>query len=272
MKKISKFARTRPAIPEDIKRQVRRRCGFGCVVCGFPLYEYDHIRGWAATHKHQSSDITLLCDQHHREKTVGLLSIDQVTAANICPVNRTKNESKAFLLHYAGSEYEVSLAGMRFVVPESCKGSPLVPLAIDEEPIIFFLVEDEHLLLSFSYYDESNQLALKIKNNELVYRTDVWDIELVSKNLKLRKGKRNIILDLTLAPPKSITINRARICRNGVDVIIDSEFIQVPNINSKIGRIGAFRTQLGIVAGRISEEAKKTAAVTFPVPESKRSF
>jgi len=30
-------------IPLPIQREVRQRCGFGCVICGTLLYEYDHI-------------------------------------------------------------------------------------------------------------------------------------------------------------------------------------------------------------------------------------
>ena len=33
-------------MPLPIQREVRQRCGFGCVVCGLPLYEYDHLLGW----------------------------------------------------------------------------------------------------------------------------------------------------------------------------------------------------------------------------------
>ena len=54
-------------IPLPIQREVRQRCGFGCVVCGMPLYEYEHLLGWAQVERHVATEITLLCDQHHRE-------------------------------------------------------------------------------------------------------------------------------------------------------------------------------------------------------------
>jgi trigger factor len=31
------------AIPEPIMREVRRRCGFDCVLCGLSLYEYERM-------------------------------------------------------------------------------------------------------------------------------------------------------------------------------------------------------------------------------------
>lgn len=57
------------------------------MVCGLPLYEYDHLLGWAAVQRHVAEEITLLCDKHHREKTLGLLSNEAVRAANANPLN-----------------------------------------------------------------------------------------------------------------------------------------------------------------------------------------
>lgn len=55
----------RPPIPAKIKRLVRQRCGFGCVICGSPIYEYDHIVNWSETHHHKAEELTLLCSKHH---------------------------------------------------------------------------------------------------------------------------------------------------------------------------------------------------------------
>src|SRR5439155_1627187 len=53
-------------IPEPIKRQIRQRCGFGCVLCGLPLFEYEHLKGWANVQRHMPEEITLLCDAVNR--------------------------------------------------------------------------------------------------------------------------------------------------------------------------------------------------------------
>ena len=58
-------------IPLPVQREIRQRCGFGCVICGMPLYEYEHMEEWAVVQRHVADEITLLCDQHHREKTAG---------------------------------------------------------------------------------------------------------------------------------------------------------------------------------------------------------
>ena len=48
-------------IPAEIKRQVRQRCGFGCIICGLPIYEYEHMEEWAKVKRHRTEEITLLC-------------------------------------------------------------------------------------------------------------------------------------------------------------------------------------------------------------------
>ena len=59
----------RPPLSPKLKREVRQRCGFGCVICGYPIYEYDHILGWAKVKRHLTMKITILCDQHTKAKT-----------------------------------------------------------------------------------------------------------------------------------------------------------------------------------------------------------
>ena len=62
-------------IPNEVKREVRQRCGFGCVVCGGAIIQYDHFEPeFADAHAHKSEGIILLCGGCHNLKTVGRLS------------------------------------------------------------------------------------------------------------------------------------------------------------------------------------------------------
>jgi hypothetical protein len=58
----------RPKIPEDIKRIVRARCGYGCVMCGAQPYDYDHIEEYEIVKCHEANNLTLLCKHHHGEQ------------------------------------------------------------------------------------------------------------------------------------------------------------------------------------------------------------
>jgi HNH endonuclease len=91
----------RPDIPRSMKRSVRQRCGFGCVVCGAPLCDYDHIEEWSQKQEHMAENITLLCRRHNDEKSHGFLPLAHVREANANPVNLRTGASTPWKLHYA---------------------------------------------------------------------------------------------------------------------------------------------------------------------------
>jgi hypothetical protein len=100
-------------IPLPMQREVRQRCGFGCVFCGLPLYEYDHVSEWATARQHVAENITLLCDRHHREKTNGLLPVEAVRDASQNPYNLREGVSKPYDLHYNGDSAVDCAVGLR---------------------------------------------------------------------------------------------------------------------------------------------------------------
>src|SRR5437588_8359349 len=134
-------------IPLPIQREVRQRCGFGCVICGLPLYEYEHLEGWANVQRHVASEITLLCDKHHREKTNGLLPLAEVREADRNPHNRRAGVSHAYDLHYAGSSCELVVGSNEFKRDGLVEGTELIAVAIDRMPLLAFTFEQSHLFL-----------------------------------------------------------------------------------------------------------------------------
>ncbi|HEX3045927.1 MAG TPA: hypothetical protein VHY08_14310, partial [Bacillota bacterium] len=73
----------------------------------------------------------------------------------------------------------------------------LIPILIDEVPIVAFVLQDGHLLLNLFLFDEYNQLVLCIKNNPLFQSIAPWDIQLIGCNLIVREGERKILVDMT---------------------------------------------------------------------------
>lgn len=68
MQKINKHGLKRD-LPADVALAVRKRCGFGCVVCGGALYDYEHFEPeFANAKEHDPKGIILLCPNHHRGK------------------------------------------------------------------------------------------------------------------------------------------------------------------------------------------------------------
>jgi hypothetical protein len=216
-------------IPLPMQREIRQRCGFGCVVCGLPLFEYDHLLGWADVQRHVAEEITILCDQHHRERGSGLLPTATVEEANRAPYNLRAGVSKPYDLHYTGRECEVVLGGNTFSAEDAGYGTTLIPIYVDGIPLLAFILGDGHVLLNLNLFDEFNALVLQIRNNQLTQSVSPWDIRLVGRNLVIREAERKILVDITFEPPGRIVINRGRFLRNGVEILIRPNRVVLAN-------------------------------------------
>lgn len=125
----------------------------------------------------------------------------------------------------------------------------MVPLVIDGVPILGFLLTDGHLLFNLNLFDENNDLVLQIVNNALAVSVDAWDIEFVGRRLKVRQELRNFLLDITFEVPNQVTVNRGRLMRNGVEVLVTPEYALVTNNSMLISRSTATNVGAGLVLG-----------------------
>ncbi|MEZ9074257.1 hypothetical protein AB4086_23035 [Vibrio splendidus] len=236
-------------IPLPIQREVRQRCGFGCVICGLPLYEYEHMEEWAVVKRHVADEITLLCDQHHREKTGGLLPVEVVRAANKSPYNLREGNSKPYNLHFAGTEATIEIGSNSFTCQDKGYGTAMVPVSVDGTPLIGLILADGHLLLNLVVFDEFNSPVLHIKNNQLIYSTSPWDIQLVGKKLTIREAQKKILFEIEFYPPSRVVINRGRLLRNGVEILIRPSNILVTNNSMILSKNHANNCYGGLIIG-----------------------
>jgi hypothetical protein len=221
----------RPPIPAAVKRAVRQRCAFGCVLCGLPLYEYDHLIPYAEVEEHHPGNIVLLCDRHHSEKTKGLLPIQTITSASREPANRRTGESAPYSLHYAEEACEANIGSNVYVWPVLGEGLMTAPLIVDDTPIVMFRMEDGHLLLTVQLFDEDNEMLVQILDNELVYSVDPWDVEFAGLQLTVRAQARKIFVRMKFEPPSRVQIDRGHIWRNGVEMEIwPDRFVVAPGM------------------------------------------
>lgn len=216
-------------IPLPIQREVRKRCGFGCVVCGIPLYDYDHLLGWANVQRHVANEITLLRDKHHREKTSGLLPRKDVIEANAKPFNFREGVSKPYDLHYSGSVCEVIIGSNSFTTEDKGEGTAVIPLIIDGLGMLGFILSEGHLLLNMAIFNESNKLILQISNNQLLYSLSPWDIQFVGRKLIIREATKKILIELEFKVPNQIIIKRGRFLRNGIEFLVTPKFALITN-------------------------------------------
>ncbi len=236
-------------IPLPIQREVRQRCGFGCVICGMPLYEYEHMEEWALVRRHVADEITLLCDHHHREKTNGLLPKEVVRKANENPFNLHEGISKPYLLHFAGDEAIVEIGGNTFSCKDQGYGTAMIPISVDGTPLIGLILADGHFLLNLVIFNEYNSPVLHIKNNQLIFKPVAWDIQLVGTVLTVRENHRKILIEIEFCPPNKVIFKRGRFLSNGVEILVRPSNILITNNSTIIKGCSAINCFGGLIIG-----------------------
>lgn len=261
----------RPAIPESIKRAVRQRCGFGCVICGCPIYDYDHIEEYSAVQEHSESNLTLLCDHHHRRKTAKLLPIEMLKHATDNPHNKKTGVTKPEILSYYGQALNVSVGGNTFKYFNLPQGRQFFPFVVDGLPIISFTNEDNVISLSAVFHDHAGNICFQINQNELICNTDQWDIEWVGKTLTIRTEARRILLEVEFSPPGKIEVKRADLRFNGVELVIGEDHIYCLNDGSFFSgnAISEYGTAFAIGASAPSDPAGIVVQVPRQVTDRK---
>lgn len=268
---------TRPPIENPMKREIRQRCGFGCVICGLPIYEYEHMEEWAVVQRHVADEITLLCPNHHAQKTKGLLPIEKVRKHNANPKNLQTGQSAPHELHYDGTSVRIDIGGNWFTRTGLAEGDVLAALVIDGITLIGFTYSDGILLLTLQLYAEDGTKLLSIEENELTYSTGAWDIEFVGKTLTIRQKRGDIWLEVDFLAPDMVRIARAKIVLNGIGVLVRPDCLIDTNSCNGIMGTSARNVPYGIVFGNspncfpacIGMEVPRREPVSFAAAEKR---
>ncbi|MBW9244239.1 hypothetical protein [Pseudomonas paracarnis] len=187
-----------------IKREIRRRCGFGCVICGLAYYDYEHFNpDFKDAKEHDPNGMTLLCMQCNQKRARGSLSAYTVARANEKP--RCKEDGFASeLFDFWPDPIDVKFAGVSFV---NCRvliricGIDVLSVRPPEEP-------GSPVLLSGLFSDSIGAPTLKIVDNVWSAGDENWDVETVGPVITIRRGLGDIALRIRVSPPKSLTIEK----------------------------------------------------------------
>jgi hypothetical protein len=215
---VNRFGLSRD-IPEPVRREVRQRCGFGCVVCGMAVCQYEHIEPeFADAERHDPAAITLLCGRCHDKVTRGLLSKETVKLANAAPKALQKGFS--FETFDIGPVHpDVRLGPLLAVRPHTiirAFGEDLFGVAEPEQP-------GGPFRLSAVFADREGRETLRITDNTWETPTDNWDVDVTGPRITLRKGLGDLILQLRVAPPKELVIERLDMHFRGLRIVVDEK-------------------------------------------------
>lgn len=214
------------SIPEVIKREVRQRCGFGCVVCGNAIFHYDHlVTGYADAYEHRADDITLLCGGHHDEKSRGWLPGAAVVAANANPICLSNGFAKG-PLYFGVLVPEIILGNI------SCRNVETI-LSVLGERVLYLSppeVEGGPYFLNALLRNNSGEVILHIVNNEWLTPIENWDVQVVGPRVSIRNAPGDIALEFKSEAPDRLIFERLNMthkgftisCKLGEDVMMKS--------------------------------------------------
>jgi hypothetical protein len=199
----NKFGLSR-SIPEPIKRAVRQACGFGCVVCGASIIEYEHIDPeFHEAREHNPELIALLCHSCHGNVTRKYWSKEKIKAARSAP--RCKETGFSWgSFDFGGNCPYIQFAGLKLVncpTPVAVAGTPVFSIKPPEVP-------EGPFRLSANFADADGHTVLQITENEWQASATSWDIEFAAGKITIQQQDGEQCLVLRALPPDGIAIEK----------------------------------------------------------------
>lgn len=127
----------------------------------------------------------------------------------------------------------------------------MIPIMIDEKPIVVFTVINGRLNLYLKLFDENNRVAVEIVNNEVITRLDFWDITFIGKTLKVNRKSRDIFIEIDFNVPYSIHIRKGYLMYNQKGFRVYSNRIKSLEDNIQLSNVTFTNLLVGISMGEL---------------------
>lgn len=202
-------------IPEDVKRKVRQKCGYGCVVCGTAIIEYEHVDPeFSEAKEHDPEKIVLLCSQCHAKVTRKFISKELVKLASEKPASIKRN--------YASEMFQLLATTPKFVIGGVSITNTPIPLKVKGYPVIQVKPAEEKgapARFSATFFNSRGELSLQIIDNEWRVNSGNWDFEAVGGYVIIRDNQGKISLKLRVSDTDGIVVEK-------INMLIDSYRIE----------------------------------------------
>jgi hypothetical protein len=211
--RVNKYGLT-DTISSGVKREVRQRCGFGCVNCGNAVYQYEHLEPtFAEAQEHNPDHIVLLCGGCHDRVTRKILSKETIKIRSVNPICKQKG--------FSFGPFDIGLVEPTIKIGTLTCQSVETLIEIDGESI-FSIKEPETVDAPFRINafiaDRDGNEILKIVDNEWVTTISNWDVEVVGQRITIRKKLADISLVLRTESPHSLIIERLDMEHRGIKI------------------------------------------------------
>jgi hypothetical protein len=210
-------------IPAEVKRLVRQRCGFGCVICGLGIVQYEHVDPeFKDARTHDPDCIALLCPQCHAKVTTRMWSKARVKLAMRSPKCKQVGYTREFF-DFIEDHPMIRFGGVLLrncPTPIQVAGYPLFSIKPPESP-------DAPFLLSGMFTDANGNVSLVIEDNEWQAFTTAWDIEVQGQSITIRERHRAVHLVLRVNPPRELIVEKLSMSLGGIGFEANGDFLRV---------------------------------------------
>lgn len=191
-------------IPEEVKKDVRRRTGFGCVLCGECIVDYEHVDPeFHNAVSHNPDCITLLCPSCHAKVTRKVYSKARVKLGMKAPWCLRQGFAWSDMDSGVEPPY-LALGGNRLVrcpIPIRVRDLPLFQVEAPEElggPYRF----------SAHFFDGYGRRNLSINRNEWTAFVSSWDVKTSGGRLTIRSAPGNVSLQIKFDPGQGVIVEK----------------------------------------------------------------
>lgn len=213
-------------IPESIKRLVRKKCYFGCVICGNPIIEYEHIEEYHKVKKHEVSNLTLLCPTHHAMVTKKIISKKQVKEYTNNPYNKKYSFSPKMDIFISNTdEIKLSIGNNTFRRDNFNNGSEFICIEILKRKVISFSKKNGRLYLNICILDSKGYPIFIIYNNEMMFSLFNWDVTIILNRIKIIDQSNRTIVEIEIG--EEIHINKLNIIYFGNEIKVENRCLKV---------------------------------------------
>lgn len=179
-------------VPAEIRARIRKDAGFGCVICGCVLVDYEHIEPeFHQAKEHNPEKMTLLCISCHGRVTRKIISKKAVWEAKKTP--------KALQDGYVHDLLFVNTEDMEIKIGNSSSKNTKTILTIHGKPIIWFeppSEDGEPSKLCAVFYGEDGKPISYVNRNQFTALSSNQDVKSESTELSIvSNGVKCLVMD-----------------------------------------------------------------------------
>lgn len=175
-------------IPNQLKREVRKKSYYGCVHCGNPLIQYHHVIPFSEVHEHKLENLTCLCPTCHMNFHNGVMSKRELYNDIQTPCNKDKSVlSESFSLGNPSQSYMI-LGTNKFINTSTI-------LRVNGKNVIWYNLDEQgNLLLNVIFFNNKGDIVGIIEDNcwSTPINENIWDIDYSAGILKVKSTSNSI--------------------------------------------------------------------------------